>query len=313
MRQEARGILHLDLKLSYACNNNCIHCVIADQRERAKSLGKDYLTTNEVLTELLEARKSGFRVVTFTGGEPTLRRDLPLLVRFARSLGLEVGLQTNARVLALESYREALCGLGVRFVVAIHGAEAAVHDSITRTPGSFGQTLGAMRALTDRGEKVTGKIVISRVNMAQLPAIAALLLESNVMRANFTFPHGLGNAARNYESVVPRLSEVMPYLREALIILEAEGGSVVTEAIPLCVLGPLARVASENYYRERVVSEVRQLDQGPRNWSRDRIVEGKAKGVACARCPLTTQCEGVWKEYIEYYGAHELGLPSCVT
>lgn len=304
-----RPIRHLDLKISYACNNHCVHCVVADQRAAALSQGRDYRSTSEVLTELVEARRRGFSLVTFTGGEPTLRRDLPLLVRGAVSMGFAVGIQTNGRVLSLEGPREALCGLGVRFVVALHGPDASVHDRITRAPGSFDQTLQALRALAAQGEKVTGKVVISRLNVQTLAAIAEVLLEAGVRRANFTFPHGLGNAAKDFLGVVPRFSEVMPPLREAVSRIEQAGGEVVTEAIPLCVLGDLARIASEDHYQQCVHSEVRQLDQGPRNWSRDRIVEGKAKGVACRACPLDRRCEGVWREYLEAYGCDELVFP----
>lgn len=302
-----RPVLHLDIKLSYACNNHCIHCVVADQRASALARGRDFRTTAEVLAELQDARRRGFGLVTFTGGEPTLRRDLPVLVRRAVDLGFVVGIQTNGRVLCQPGPREALCGLGVRFVVALHGADAGVHDCVTRAPGSFGQTLAALRALASRGEKVTGKVVISRANVASLPAVADVLLESGVRRVNLTFPHGLGNAARDYRAVVPRFSEVMPPLREAVARMARGGGEAVTEAVPLCVLGDLARIASEDHYRQCVRSEVRQLDQGPRDWSRDRVVEGKAKADVCRDCPDDDRCEGAWREYLDTYGSEELG------
>ncbi len=302
----APPVRHLDIKLSYACNNHCIHCVVADQRARALARGRDFRTTREVLAELEDARRRGFGLVTFTGGEPTLRRDLPVLVRRAVDLGFAVGVQTNGRVLCHEPAREALCGLGVRFVVALHGAEAAVHDRVTRAPGSFEQTLSAMKALASLGEKVTGKVVISRANVASLPAVADLLVSVGVPRANFTFPHGLGNAARDYRGVVPTFSEVLPPLREAVARIERAGGEAVTEAIPLCVLGDLDRIASEHHYRQHVRSEVRQLDQGPRDWSRDRVVEGKAKADACRECLDDDRCEGAWKEYFETYGTGEV-------
>lgn len=300
-------IRHLDIKLSYACNNNCIHCVVADQRMRAlRERGRDHRTTAEVIAGLEDARQRGFSLVTFTGGEPTLRRDLALLVRRAVALGFSVGIQTNARVLCLAPAREALCGLGVRFVIALHGATAEVHDDITRAPGSFEQTRLAMQALASRGEKVTGKVVISRRNVASLPDISQVMIEAGVRRANFTFPHGLGNAALDYRGLVPRLSEVAPSLREAVERMERAKGEVVTEAVPLCTLKDLARIASEHHYRERVRTEVQQLDQGPRDWSRDRVLEGKAKADACRECPLDPRCEGVWREYIETYGCGEL-------
>lgn len=295
---------HLDLKLSYACNNNCIHCVITDQRERV--LGqRDFRSTAEVGRELVEAASRGFRLVTFTGGEPTLRKDLPLLVRAARSLGLTVGIQTNGRLLSDTKVRSALCGMGVRFVIAIHGPDAQTHDAITRVHGSFEQTSSAISALIREGERVTAKIVLSRLNMGSLPEFAVFLISLGVKRVNFTFPHGLGNVRRNYLAVVPKYSELMPYLMKAFDVLDADSIAYATEAIPLCLLGDRWEKASEIVYKG-VLSEVRQLDQGPRNWSMDRVTEGKSKPDRCKGCHQFSLCEGVWSEYIMYFGDREL-------
>jgi pyruvate-formate lyase-activating enzyme len=298
---------HLDLKLSYACNNNCVHCVVSDQRDSALAQGRrDFRTTAEVARELSDAAARGFTLVTFTGGEPTMRRDLPALVRCAVGLGLGVGLQTNGRVLSQAAAREPLLGLGVRFVVALHGPDAATHDAVVRVDGAFDQTRAAMCALAAAGEKVTAKVVLSRLNAASLRQIAEVVVETGVRRANLTFPHGLGNARRHFAEVMPRYADVMPHLAAAIGVLEAAEGAAVTEAVPPCLLGPLARCASEACYRAHVHSEVRQLDQGPRDWSRDRSIEGKAKPPTCAACVLDAECEGVWREYLEAFGGDEL-------
>jgi len=295
---------HLDLKLSYACNNNCVHCVIADQRDATLAQGRrDFRTTAEVGRELAEAAARGVTLVTFTGGEPTIRRDLPALVRAAIALGMSVGIQTNGRLLSRPEVRGPLLGHSVRFVVAVHGPDAVIHDRITRAPGAFGQTMDAVRALVAAGEKVSGKVVISRYNAAVLDRIADLLAEAGVARASFTFPHALGNAGRAFDEVVPRYAEVLPSLLAALDRM-GEGG--VTEAVPPCLLGRHAGRASEAAWRGTLSSEVRQLDQGPRDWTRDRRTEGKAKAAACAGCALDASCEGVWREYLEAFGGGEM-------
>lgn len=300
-------IRHVDIKLHYACNNRCIHCVIADQRDAAMAKrGRDFRTTSEVVAELVDAATKGFDVVTFTGGEPTLRRDLPELVQAARQLGLKVGLQTNGRALSYAERRKRLSGMGVVFVVAIHGPDPEIHDLVTASPGAFEQTMQAIRGLVEAGEKVTAKVVISQVNMRHLPALAQLMVDTGVKRMNLTFPHALGLARRGFDFVVPRYFEVMPFVHEAIDIFHADGRNIVTEAIPLCLLGQHKDLASENLYRAAIKSEVRQLDQDPRNWSDDRTGDGKAKGPQCVDCALNQECEGVWKEYYDAFGGDEL-------
>jgi len=303
-------IRHVDIKLSYACNNECVHCVIADQRDAALSVrGNDWRSSAEVAAELQDAAARGFTLVTFTGGEPTIRRDLPALVRAARALGLAVGLQTNGRMLAIDTVRTGLQGHGVRFVVALHGPDAAVHDAVTRAPGSFDQTLAGIRGLLAAGEKVTIKTVMSRLNVPHLPALADRLSAEGARRFNLTFPHALGNARREFEAVVPRYFEAMPFVHAALDLLEQRGCEAVTEAIPPCLLGARAAQASEAGYRGRYQSEVRQLDQQARDWTHDRMVEGKVHPDGCHGCPLRGGCEGVWREYVEAYGGAEFLPP----
>lgn len=300
-------IRHVDIKLSYACNNECIHCVISDQRAGARTRrGRDWRSSAEVAGELRDAAARGFGLVTFTGGEPTLRRDLPDLVRAARSLGLQVGLQTNGRLLSLPEVRQGLLGLDVRFVIAVHGPDAATHDDVTRAPGSFDQTLAAIEALLAAGEKVSVKTVLSRRNVAGLPALADRLSALGARRFNLTFPHALGNAGHDFAEVVPRYADAVPFVLAALDLLESRGCQAVTEAIPLCLLGNRTSQASESAYRAGVRSEVRQLDQPPRDWSRDREVDGKVHPPECAGCTLREGCEGIWREYSDAYGGAEL-------
>lgn len=301
-------IRHMDIKLSYACNNNCIHCVIADQRDAALKLkGRDFRTQAEVVGELTSAKARGFDIVTFTGGEPTIRRDLPDLIVAARALGLGVGLQTNGRILAYPEIRKSFLGHQVRFVMAVHGPDAATHDEVTRAPGSFVQVIEAVSGLLSAGEKVSIKTVLSTINVSSLPKMAVHLCELGAKRWNITFPHALGNARREFEIAVPRYRDVTQPLSQALDMFHDRGCSAVTEAVPLCILGRWADRASETGYRTSGLnSEVHQLDQDPRNWNEDRFYDSKAKPATCRSCKLDNICEGVWKEYLDHFGWDEL-------
>lgn len=291
---------HVDIKLHYACNNNCIHCVIADQRTSVLDRGaRDFRTTAEVAQELKEAKARGFDLVTFTGGEPTIRKDLSDLVKAARALGLLVGLQTNGRMLAYPEIRDGLTGLGIRFIIALHGPDALIHDQVTRAPGSFDQTIAGIRALSAVGEKITLKVLISRLNADRLDDLARTGFDAGAREFNFTFPHGLGNAAREFALAIPSFPEIIPGLERTMDFLDAAGGQYVTESIPLCLLGNRLEHASETIYQASVKSEVHQLDQPARNWSKDRV-ECKTHPAECRGCRLINQCEGIWAEYFQF-------------
>ena len=83
-----RGPHRMDLMVSsmsdengnWHCNNQCLHCYAAGQTHA----GEKELSTfdwYDIVDKLYEAHVTQ---VTFTGGEPTLRKDLPVIVRHAK-------------------------------------------------------------------------------------------------------------------------------------------------------------------------------------------------------------------------------------
>ena len=76
--------------LTNNCNERCRHCYMF----AGKKL-KDELTTKEIITLLGRFVESGGEVVTFTGGEATLRDDFWEIIPLAKKLGLKSCLLTN--------------------------------------------------------------------------------------------------------------------------------------------------------------------------------------------------------------------------
>jgi MoaA/NifB/PqqE/SkfB family radical SAM enzyme len=100
--QRKRPLLgQLDIELTERCNNNCIHCCInlPEDDAAARSREMDTAFVKDILTQ---AADLGCLTVRFTGGEPLLREDLAELYEFARRLGMQVILFTNARLITLE-------------------------------------------------------------------------------------------------------------------------------------------------------------------------------------------------------------------
>ena len=62
------------------CNQKCVHCYAAGQVHAEE----EELSTEQWKEILDRCRKAGIPQVTFTGGEPTMREDLPELIGYAR-------------------------------------------------------------------------------------------------------------------------------------------------------------------------------------------------------------------------------------
>src|SRR6185436_12022326 len=99
---DTQGRVVRDLRISVTdrCNLRCVYCMPA---EGMPWLSKDLILTYEEIARLARiALDLGVTGIRLTGGEPTVRADLPVLVRMLSELrsGLDLSLTTNALKLA---------------------------------------------------------------------------------------------------------------------------------------------------------------------------------------------------------------------
>jgi radical SAM protein with 4Fe4S-binding SPASM domain len=154
----------MDLALTYRCNNDCAHCY--NGRERTfPELDTD--TWKIILGRLWDL---GIPHIVFTGGEPTLRNDLPELIAHAESLGQITGLNTNGRRLADPRYVAALVEAGLDHVqITVESSDAAIHNQMVGTSTAFSQTIrGVQNAIATRLFVMTNTTML-RNNVNTLP------------------------------------------------------------------------------------------------------------------------------------------------
>jgi MoaA/NifB/PqqE/SkfB family radical SAM enzyme len=296
-----------DLKLGYSCNNDCIHCVIADNREALQQRAVPIdLTPEEAVALLMGYKQQGASRIVFTGGEPTIRSDFIDLVRRADACGFAIGIQTNGRALASEDLCDELWPCArLSFTIALHGDRAAVHDAITSRDGSFGETVRGIQNLVRRDYQVVGKVVVSQQNIGHLRGILRLFSRLKVDKVNFAYPHALGNARKNWKTLLPRYRDLEKPL--GFLIKEAEKlhMTVDFEAIPFCIIPEFPEAVSELQEWRKTQKYFTPVHGGTRNWNAVRQAI-KAKGENCSRCAYDLICEGPWSEYLEYFGTEDL-------
>jgi radical SAM protein with 4Fe4S-binding SPASM domain len=112
----------------------------------------------------------------------------------------------------------------------------------------------------------------------------------------------MGEAGVNFDSIVPRISLVSPYLKKSMEIGKHFGVKVMTEAVPPCFLKGMEDHVSENIMPRTKIFE---LDSVTNDYEKVRINEAKSKGPNCKKCKLNYYCEGSWKEYPEKFGWEE--------
>jgi radical SAM protein with 4Fe4S-binding SPASM domain len=165
----------MDLALTYRCNNDCAHCYNARQRDYPE------LSTDEWKKILDDLWNLGVPHIVFTGGEATLRNDLPELIAHAESNGQITGLNTNARRLSDMRYVEQLLASGLDHVqITLESCDPDIHDQMVQARGSFRQTVEGIRnVLKSRLYVMTNTTMLS-TNVHMLPGTLDFLADLGV-------------------------------------------------------------------------------------------------------------------------------------
>ncbi len=130
----------MDLALTYRCNNDCAHCYNARPRDYPEMSTDQWKRVIDKVWEL------GIPHIVFTGGEPTLRDDLPELIAYAESNGQITGMNTNARRLHDPGFVQALVNAGLDHVqITVESHDSAIHDQMVGKRGAWRQTIQGLR------------------------------------------------------------------------------------------------------------------------------------------------------------------------
>ncbi|MCC6554133.1 MAG: radical SAM protein [Polyangiaceae bacterium] len=286
----------LDIVLGYDCNLACTYCTITDEmRLRA-------LPTARVAREIDRAAARGFRDVAFTGGEPTLRGDLSVLVRHARRRGFErVKVASNGLRYAYADYLDHLVACGVdRFHVSMHARGDADYDRTVRRAEAAALRRTAVQNLVARGLDPVADLILKEDTYRDVRAWIADLVALGVRRfALWLVSLTDGNAA-NVEQL-PRLTDVAPRLVEAFDDARRGGHEVVALHVPRCFLpGYEDHVRHPGDELVTVVTPDEVFDL------RDSRLAGGVKPEGCAGCRHLDRCPGLRPDYIARHGADEI-------
>ena len=158
------------IDLTYRCNNNCRHCwLIIPMRGREKDLE---LSFDEICHFVDEARALGCRQWSISGGEPMIRQDFPEIFDYITRKSRSYSINSNGTLITPE-IAELMTRKG-RKMIALYGASEAVHDHITRNPGSFKATMQGFKLLQEAGAGFTVQLIPLKDNYHEYPAMVEL-------------------------------------------------------------------------------------------------------------------------------------------
>ncbi|MEM6293856.1 MAG: radical SAM protein [Myxococcota bacterium] len=288
----------LDIIMGYDCNVACTYCTITPAM-RARSL-----QGRAIAAELARGVAAGYRRVSFTGGEPTMRPDLLPLVRRAVSLGYEdVKVQSNGLVLGVGENAARLVDAGATCVhISIHTHEREAYEAMVRRDGTFDAMKTSLERLTALDVEVAADVILERDTLPRLPAAVDWIADRGVHAADLWFVSLTdANAARPHS--MPTLREAVAVLDDARARADARGVRLRSLHIPPCVLGHHADLAyNPTLQRVRVVSPDAVFDLA------DSAITPRVHVPACDGCEARHRCGGLRPDYLEHYGDEEVAL-----
>jgi MoaA/NifB/PqqE/SkfB family radical SAM enzyme len=149
------------------CNMQCKYCSVRQAHGRIKN---KELTTKQWKKIIKHLSDCGVFQIGFTGGEPTLRKDIHELMRFTESIGCVCNLTTNGWFLS-EDFVKEMAATGIKQCqISLDSFNERIHDGL-RGEGSLKRVLSAIKLLQRYGIAVGIDCVVSTNNVKDIPTM----------------------------------------------------------------------------------------------------------------------------------------------
>jgi radical SAM protein with 4Fe4S-binding SPASM domain len=323
-----------EVALTYRCNLACSFCYAGCSREGAPA-GWDHrreMSTARVRRVLEEiAGPAGCPSVSFTGGEPTLRADLPELVAAARGLKLKVNLISNGWLIDAR-LADALAAAGLDSAqLSLEAPAAPLHDRLVGRPGAFDRLWRALRLLRERGIRVHTNTTVNAHNLQHLSAIVDRVAEEGLERLTMNLFIPCTPAGPRRRELTVRYSEIGPPLLRVREHARKRGLRLIWYSpLPLCIVNTAAEgmgcpgcAAADGLLHVDPAGDVLPCSSFPHAESLGNLVEegfervwGSAQALyyrrkrmlpaECAGCPHAMVCQGACPLYWRALGFAEL-------
>jgi MoaA/NifB/PqqE/SkfB family radical SAM enzyme len=135
------------LQVTTRCQADCYHCSAARHRDLARA----ELSTEELKAVIRQTEDLGIVNITFTGGEPMLRRDIFELIGSVRPDEANAGMFTNGLLLTAENVRKLKQARLYAVYVSLDSPDPDTHDRLRRVPQCWQRAVDGLGRALDAG------------------------------------------------------------------------------------------------------------------------------------------------------------------
>jgi len=156
------------------CNLRCSHC---GNTSRAKK--ENELTTKEAKDFIKCIADNRVFILDISGGEPLIRKDAIELFKYARSLGLEMGMTSNG-TLVTEKLAKELKEVGMYNIHISLDGIGEVHDKFRNMKGTFDKVYNTIKLFKKYKVPFGITTSISKLNFSDFEKIKDFVIKENI-------------------------------------------------------------------------------------------------------------------------------------
>lgn len=215
----------ISIEITNACTQRCRHC-----SSDGGDPFKDELSLGEIQVLIDEAKELGAHILTLSGGDPCLRKDLFEIIKYARNKSFEIRLQTsgiycfdnkNIVSIPIEFLKKFKKNIGPtdKIVYSLLGLKDS-HEYTTTIDGSFNTVLESINKTRDNNIFTEVHTVVTKLNFKELPLILKVLEENRVNSWHLLRLVPQGRCLKNRDLLLNKKD--FREVQETLLILKSE-------------------------------------------------------------------------------------------
>mgnify|MGYP000872858793 CR=1 FL=1 len=182
-------------EITMGCNMHCKHCGSACHEVL---LGE--LTTQEALRLCDAIGQLGLKWVTLSGGEPTTRKDWPVIAGRLKELGVIPTMITNGWLFDEKILEQAIQAGVATIGFSLDGLQKT-HDFMRRE-GSYQKTMRAIELCLSRNMNATAITTVNKMNLGELDGLKKELVDRGVKEWQVQIGCPMGNMAEHDDLVI---------------------------------------------------------------------------------------------------------------
>lgn len=291
----------VEVRTQTVCNLGCVYCYIRKDP-------RDNQSTKSLLAQFRHAGSGGVNRLILTGGEATMRKDLPRLIRGARQAGfVDVQLFTNGLVFAYPEQLAAVMKAGLTSI-CLHASatDARLYQRLTNRD-RYAALEAAVVNLSRYPElEVTLLSVVNRLNLEHLQETVAHFRDWQRRTGFRRFVTQLINCCvyssswDHRDTVLGPLAEAVPVVKALVEAHRDEPWPIMYQNVPMCLMPGLEAHSYDLY-----LTFARQLVASGR-FDFTPLDTMFVKPTTCLPCVHERYCLGLPRGYVRLFGSDEL-------